>query len=75
LLFSKEAIYSKSNFFTLFSFLASRAKLMISSKVQSSKGHAYNQPEGVLSDSMTKYGRKLGEDNFFGKFNFSLIYL
>ena len=50
---------------------------MISSKVQSSKGHAYSQPEGVLGDSMSKFGRKLGEDNFFGTsiFNFLQFFI
>ncbi|XP_015782586.1 endophilin-A isoform X2 [Tetranychus urticae] len=46
---------------------ATRAKLTVTSKVQSSKGHAYNQPEGILGESMIKYGRKLGEDNSFGQ--------
>lgn len=31
------------------------------------KGHPYNQPEGVLGESMMKYGRKLGDDSHFGQ--------
>ncbi|XP_053200277.1 endophilin-A-like isoform X3 [Panonychus citri] len=46
---------------------ATRAKLTVTSKVQSAKGHAYNQPEGILGESMIKYGRKMGEESDFGQ--------
>lgn len=31
------------------------------------KASTYPQPEGVLGECMTSYGRKLGEDSIFGK--------
>ena len=47
--------------------LANRAKLAVGSKIQSAKGHGYNQPEGALGEAMIKYGRKFGEDSNFGQ--------
>jgi len=32
------------------------------------KASTYPQPEGVLGECMTTYGRKLGEDSVFGMF-------
>ncbi|XP_074602757.1 SH3 domain containing GRB2 like, endophilin-A isoform X2 [Brevipalpus obovatus] len=46
---------------------ANRAKLAVGSKIQSAKGHGYNQPEGTLGEAMIKYGRKFGEDSSFGQ--------
>ncbi|XP_055934531.1 endophilin-A-like isoform X9 [Argiope bruennichi] len=46
---------------------ASRAKLMVSSKLRGgAKAHAYTQPEGTLGESMVKYGKDLGEESPFG---------
>jgi hypothetical protein len=47
---------------------ATRAKLTVSSKIKGSKTHSYPQPEGTLGESMCKFGRDLGEDSSFGKF-------
>uniref|UniRef100_T1JL31 BAR domain-containing protein n=1 Tax=Strigamia maritima TaxID=126957 RepID=T1JL31_STRMM len=48
---------------------ASRAKLMAVSKISKlsgqAKSSAYPQPEGVLGESMVKFGRALGEDGPF----------
>lgn len=46
---------------------ATRAKLMIGSKVQT-KTHAYPQPEGQLGEVMLRASSKLGADSNFGKF-------
>jgi len=47
---------------------ASRAKLMISSRVGQTKAHAYPQPEGTLGEIMVKYGSRLGEcDSHFAQ--------
>ncbi|GFU03768.1 endophilin-A [Nephila pilipes] len=46
---------------------ASRAKLMVSSKLRGgAKAHAYTQPEGTLGEAMVKYGKDLGEESPFG---------
>ncbi|CAL1294705.1 unnamed protein product [Larinioides sclopetarius] len=46
---------------------ASRAKLMVSSKLRGgAKSHAYTQPEGTLGEAMVKYGKDLGEESPFG---------
>lgn len=42
---------------------------MMSNKLRTGpKVHAYQQPEGILGDSMVKFGKDLGEDSVFGKF-------
>ncbi|UYV71801.1 SH3GL1 [Cordylochernes scorpioides] len=48
---------------------ASRAKLMVSSKLrgQGTKSHAYTQPEGTLGEAMIKYAKDLGEDHLFAR--------
>lgn len=50
---------------------ASRAKLMAVSKISKLSGQAksaaYPQPEGVLGESMVKYGKALGEEGAFGR--------
>ncbi|XP_029840837.2 endophilin-A isoform X4 [Ixodes scapularis] len=47
---------------------ASRAKLMVSTKLRGTgKTHAYPQPEGVLGETMVKYGGDLGEESPFGQ--------
>ena len=33
------------------------------------KASTYPQPEGVLGDCMLMYGKKMGEDSVFGRFN------
>ena len=33
------------------------------------KAQTYPQPEGVLGDCLTLYGKKLGEDSIFGELN------
>ncbi|XP_014894452.1 endophilin-A2 isoform X1 [Poecilia latipinna] len=49
---------------------ASRAKLSMLNTVSKIRGQVnspgYPQPEGLLGESMTKYGRDIGEDNSFG---------
>lgn len=32
------------------------------------KCNTYPQPEGILADCMLTYGKKLGEDSIFGKY-------
>lgn len=55
--------------------IASRTKLMVSSKLKGMPGkpHTYPQPEGVLGEVMCKYGKDLSEEttygNTFGKFS------
>ncbi|RWS25848.1 lysophosphatidic acid acyltransferase endophilin-like protein [Leptotrombidium deliense] len=46
---------------------ATRAKLMLSSKVATSRAHAYAQPEGTLGEAMIKYSKKLGEVSAFAQ--------
>lgn len=50
---------------------ASRAKLTMLNTMSKIRGQVnspgYPQPEGLLGESMTKYGRDIGEDNSFGK--------
>lgn len=43
---------------------ATRAKLMISSKVVATKG--YPQPEGTLGEVMIRSSRRLGDDSVYG---------
>ncbi|KAM9719460.1 endophilin-A2-like isoform 1-T1 [Menidia menidia] len=49
---------------------ATRAKLSMLNTVSKIRGQVnspgYPQPEGLLGESMTKYGRDMGEDNNFG---------
>ena len=45
---------------------ATRAKLMLSSKVVQTKTHAYPQPEGTLGESMIRASRRLGVDSSYG---------
>lgn len=50
---------------------ATRAKLSMLNTVSKIRGQVnspgYPQPEGLLGESMTKYGRDVGEDTNFGK--------
>lgn len=50
---------------------ASRAKLSMLNTVSKIRGQVkspgYPQPEGLLGECMTKYGRDMGEDTNFGK--------
>jgi len=50
---------------------ATRAKLSMLNTVSKIRGQVkspgYPQPEGLLGESMTKYGRDMGEDTNFGK--------
>ncbi|GAB6023088.1 hypothetical protein CHUAL_007178 [Chamberlinius hualienensis] len=50
---------------------ASRAKLMAVSKISKLSGQAksaaYPQPEGVLGESMVKFGKAMGEEGAFGR--------
>lgn len=50
---------------------ATRAKLSMLNTVSKIRGQVkspgYPQPEGLLGECMTKYGRDMGEDNNFGK--------
>lgn len=54
----------------------SRAKLAMLTTVSKIRGQVnspgYPQPEGLLGESMTKYGRELGEDTNFGKISQSV---
>lgn len=45
---------------------ATRAKLMLSSKVVQTKTHAYPQPEGTLGESMVRASKRLGTDSSYG---------
>lgn len=51
---------------------ATRAKLSMLNTVSKIRGQVkspgYPQPEGLLGECMTKYGRDMGEDTNFGKF-------
>lgn len=50
---------------------ATRAKLSMLNTVSKIRGQlnspGYPQPEGLLGECMTKYGRDMGEDSNFGK--------
>ncbi|RWS16200.1 hypothetical protein B4U79_14196 [Dinothrombium tinctorium] len=46
---------------------ATRAKLMLSSKVATARSHAYAQPEGTLGEAMIKYSKRLGEISQFAQ--------
>lgn len=50
---------------------ATRAKLSMLNTVSKIRGQVnspgYPQPEGLLGECMTKYGRDMGEDTNFGK--------
>lgn len=50
---------------------ATRAKLSMLNTVSKIRGQVnspgYPQPEGLLGESMTKYGRDVGEDTNFGE--------
>lgn len=52
---------------------ATRAKLSMLNTVSKIRGQVnspgYPQPEGLLGECMTKYGRDMGEDTNFGKYN------
>ena len=52
---------------------ASRAKMSAVKGISKLSGQAkaatYPQPEGVLGDAMSTYGKKLGEDSNYGKNN------
>lgn len=56
----------------VYSRIASRTKLMVSSKLKGAPGkpHTYPQPEGLLGEVMCKYGKELNEDSNFGKLLF-----
>ena len=42
---------------------------MLSSKMKGQKQHTYPQPEGILGEAMCKYGKDLGENSNFCKWN------
>lgn len=44
-----------------------RAKLMLGSKVGTSRAHMYPQPEGTLGESMVRSAKRLGEDTTFAE--------
>jgi hypothetical protein len=49
---------------------ASRAKMLAVKSISKLQGKTnnslYPQPEGLLGECMTKYGKELGEDSLFG---------
>ncbi|KAI1301658.1 Endophilin-A [Halotydeus destructor] len=46
---------------------ATRAKLMLSSRVTSAKAHAYPQPEGTLGETMIRSSKKIGEETTYSQ--------
>lgn len=42
---------------------------MLSSKMKGQKQHTYPQPEGILGEAMCKYGKEIGENSNFCKWN------
>ena len=62
-----------SSFSLTHTFLATRAKMQLSTRVgQAGGGRVYGQPEGALGDSMLRSAKRLGDTNLFGKLNYQL---
>lgn len=71
-------MWPETNISVLCFLTASRARLsMINtmSKIRGQeKGPGYPQAETVLGDAMTKFGRELGEESSFGRWDCAYVY-